>query len=46
MVTAPYYVKTVRAGSTITGYVSSDGASWTTVGSVTRTATATFDNVR
>jgi PLD-like domain len=33
--TAPYWVKIVRSGNTITGYASSDGSSWTTVGSVT-----------
>jgi len=34
-VIAPYWVRLVRSGSTITGSVSSDGASWTTVGSDT-----------
>jgi len=33
--TAPYWVKIVRSGNTITGYVSSNGSSWTTVGTVT-----------
>ena len=33
--TAPYWVKLVRAGSTFTGYVSSDGTTWTQVGSAT-----------
>jgi hypothetical protein len=33
LVAVPYYVKIVRAGSTVTGFVSSDGATWTTVGS-------------
>jgi hypothetical protein len=35
LVTAPYWVKIVRSGNTITGSVSSNGSSWTTVGSVT-----------
>ncbi|HEY1252200.1 MAG TPA: right-handed parallel beta-helix repeat-containing protein [Thermoanaerobaculia bacterium] len=30
---APYWVKLVRSGSTFTGYASSDGSSWTQVGS-------------
>ena len=34
-VTAPYWVKLVRAGSTFTGYASSDGTTWTQVGSTT-----------
>ena len=34
-VTAPYWVKVVRAGTTITGYESIDGAAWTAVGSAT-----------
>ena len=33
--TAPYWVKLVRAGSTLTGYASSDGTTWTQVGSTT-----------
>ena len=32
---APYWVKIVRSGNTITGYTSSNGSAWTTVGSVT-----------
>jgi len=35
MVVAPYWVRLVRSGSTITGSVSSDGTNWTTVGSDT-----------
>jgi hypothetical protein len=31
-VTAPYWVKLVRVGGTLTGSVSSDGSTWTTVG--------------
>jgi hypothetical protein len=33
LVAAPYYVKIVCASSTVTGFVSSDRATWTTVGS-------------
>jgi len=33
--TAPYWVKFVRSGSTFTGYYSPDGATWTSMGSVT-----------
>jgi hypothetical protein len=33
--TAPRWVKLVRAGTTITGYESPDGAAWTVVGSTT-----------
>jgi hypothetical protein len=33
--TAPYYVKIVRAGSTVTGFTSSNGSTWTQVGSAT-----------
>ena len=33
--TAPYYVRLVRTGSTITAYKSTNGSSWTSVGSVT-----------
>jgi phosphatidylserine/phosphatidylglycerophosphate/cardiolipin synthase-like enzyme len=32
-IAAPYWVKIVRAGSTITGYQSADGSTWTPVGS-------------
>jgi regulation of enolase protein 1 (concanavalin A-like superfamily) len=32
---APYWVKVVRSGSTLTGYASPDGAVWTHVGSTT-----------
>jgi hypothetical protein len=32
-VAAPYWVKIVRSGGTITGYQSSNGSSWTLVGS-------------
>ena len=34
-VVAPYWVKLVRSGNTFTGYVSSDGTTWTQVGSTT-----------
>ncbi len=34
-VAAPYWVKLVRSGSTFTGYASSNGTSWTQVGSDT-----------
>jgi len=33
--TAPYWVRLVRSGATFTGSVSSDGATWTTVGTAT-----------
>jgi phosphatidylserine/phosphatidylglycerophosphate/cardiolipin synthase-like enzyme len=32
-IAAPYWVKIVRSGSAVTGYQSSDGASWTPIGS-------------
>jgi regulation of enolase protein 1 (concanavalin A-like superfamily) len=32
--TAPYWIKIVRAGSTLTGYQSADGITWVQVGSV------------
>lgn len=32
-VAAPYWVKLVRSGNTFTGYSSSDGTAWTTIGS-------------
>jgi DNA-binding beta-propeller fold protein YncE len=34
-ITAPYWVKLVRSGSSFTGSVSSDGVTWTQVGSAT-----------
>jgi len=34
-ITAPYWVKAVRSGTTFTVYVSSDGKTWTTAGSTT-----------
>jgi regulation of enolase protein 1 (concanavalin A-like superfamily)/fibronectin type 3 domain-containing protein len=34
-VAAPYWVRLTRAGNTFTGYASSDGSNWTTVGSAT-----------
>jgi hypothetical protein len=40
-VTAPYWVRMVRSGNTITASVSSNGSSWTTVGSVTLTLGST-----
>ena len=38
---APYWVRLARRGSTVTGYQSSDGVTWTTVGTATM-ATATM----
>ena len=38
---APYWVRLVRAGSTITAYKSTNGTSWTTVGSVSVSMTST-----
>ena len=32
---APYWVRLVRSGSTFTGYISSDGVTWTTLGTAT-----------
>ena len=40
-VSAPYWVRLVRIGSTITGYRSSSGTSWTQVSSATVTMTST-----
>jgi len=34
VVTAPYWVRLVRTGTTFTGSISADGTAWTTVGSV------------
>jgi uncharacterized protein (DUF2141 family) len=42
LVTAPYWVKLVRAGSLITGYASPDGTTWTPVGSDTFTIGSTI----
>jgi phosphatidylserine/phosphatidylglycerophosphate/cardiolipin synthase-like enzyme/regulation of enolase protein 1 (concanavalin A-like superfamily) len=39
--TAPYWVRIVRSGNAITGYVSSNGTSWTTVGTVNLTLGST-----
>ncbi len=36
-IAAPYWVKLVRSGTTLTGSISADGATWATVGSVTIT---------
>ena len=36
-VTAPYWVKLVRAGNVITGYASPDGTTWTQIGTDTFT---------
>jgi regulation of enolase protein 1 (concanavalin A-like superfamily) len=33
--TAPVWLRLVRSGSTVTGFVSADGSTWTTVGSTT-----------
>src|SRR6185436_6439139 len=41
-VVAPYWVRLVRSGSTLTGYKSSDGATWVQVGSDTISMTATL----
>jgi len=38
--TAPWWVRLVRSGSTITAYKSTDGSNWTTVGSVSISMTA------
>jgi alpha-galactosidase len=38
--TVPVYLKLVRSGSTYTGYYSTDGASWQSVGSATVDAQA------
>lgn len=40
--TAPQWVKLVRSGSTITGYTSVNGQSWTHVGSVSQSFTGTI----
>ncbi|MBV8880790.1 MAG: hypothetical protein JO332_12540, partial [Planctomycetaceae bacterium] len=42
-VVAPYWVRLVRSGSTVTGSVSNDGATWTTVGSDTISMSALVD---
>lgn len=39
--TAPYWVRIVRSGNTITAYHSADGATWTTVGSETISMSST-----
>jgi len=40
--TLPRWYKLVRAGNTFTGYVSTDGSTWSTVGSATVTMTSTL----
>ncbi|MBN2217658.1 MAG: DUF1349 domain-containing protein, partial [Pirellulales bacterium] len=40
-VTAPYYIRISRNGSTFTGEISPDGSTWTTVGSRTISMTST-----
>ena len=40
LVAAPYWVKLVRSGNTLSGYASSDGVAWTLVGSDTVSMTA------
>jgi hypothetical protein len=40
-VTAPYYVRVTRSGNTLTGQISANGSSWTTVGSITISMTST-----
>jgi FtsP/CotA-like multicopper oxidase with cupredoxin domain len=42
MVTAPYWVKLVRSGSTISGFISADGTTWIQVGSDTITMASTI----
>jgi uncharacterized protein (DUF2141 family) len=42
LVTAPYWVKLVRAGSLVRGYASPDGTTWTQVGSDTFTIGSTI----
>jgi len=39
--TAPYYVKIVREGNTVTGFTSSNGTTWTEVGSATLSLSST-----
>jgi fibronectin type 3 domain-containing protein/regulation of enolase protein 1 (concanavalin A-like superfamily) len=39
--TAPYWVKLTRSGTTFTGFVSSNGTTWTQLGSTTLTMSAT-----
>ena len=34
-VAAPYWVRIIRSGNTLTGYASADGSSWTSIGSQT-----------
>jgi hypothetical protein len=41
-VTAPYWVRLVRSGTTFTGYKSSDGSNWVQVGSDTISMASTF----
>jgi len=36
-VTAPYWIRLVRSGSTFTGYYSTDGTTWTTISSASIT---------
>jgi hypothetical protein len=43
MVPFPYWTKLVRIGNTIAGYVSSDGSTWSAVGSTTVAMGATLD---
>ena len=43
LVTAPYWVRLVRSGSTFTAYVSPDGSTWTQVGSDTISMGSTID---
>ena len=41
--TAPVWLKLARAGSAVTGYISTDGATWTQVGTTTITFPSTID---
>jgi hypothetical protein len=43
LVTAPYWVRLVRSGSTFTAYASPDGSTWTEVGSDTISMGSTID---
>ncbi len=40
---APVWLKLVRSGSTVTGFMSADGSTWTTVGSTTISLPASAD---
>lgn len=42
-VSLPYWVKLVRTGTTISGYVSPDGSAWSLIGSTAASMSATLD---